>query len=389
MAPTMARALTDIAIRNLKPKAKDYGVVDPTSGVRIEVRRSGHKSYLKYFRLNGEQGKLTWPMSVSLSRGIDPRDAKKDAKQKAATAAANTVRAVCESYLKREGGKLRSADQRQSILERQVYPKLGDRPIAEVKRSEIVRLLDGVEDKAGPVAASMVLAVLRKIMNWHAARDDEFRSPIVRGMARHKPKERARQRILSDPELQAVWTTANKAPGPFPVLLKFLLLTAARRNEASTMTWEEVDGADWTLPAVRNKTRLDLVRPLSKAAQAVLDELREHRIDGCRYVFSTDGKRPVSGFGKFKSKFDTAAGVTGWTLHDCRRTARSLLSRAGVSSDHAEQCLGHVIPGVRGTYDRHAYYNEKKRAYEALAAQIERIANPPLDNITPLRRRRR
>jgi integrase len=153
------------------------------------------------------------------------------------------------------------------------------------------------------------------------------------------------------------------------------------------MTWEEVDGADWTLPAARNKTKLDLVRPFSTAAQAVLDELREHRIDGCRYVFSTDGKRPLSGFGKFKKKFDTAAGVTGWTLHDCRRTARSLLSRAGVSSDHAEQCLGHIIPGVRGTYDRHAYYDEKKCAYEALAAQIDRIVNPQ-DNVTALRRRR-
>jgi hypothetical protein len=69
-------------------------------------------------------------------------------------------------------------------------------------------------------------------------------------------------------------------------------------------------------------------------------------------------------------------------LHDCRRTARSLLSRAGINSDHAEQCLGHVIPGVRGVYDRHAYYDEKKFAFEALGAQIERIVNPQANVVT-------
>ena len=68
-----------------------------------------------------------------------------------------------------------------------------------------------------------------------------------------------------------------------------------------------------------------------------------------------------------------------------RRTARSLMSRAGVNSDHAERCLGHVIRGVRGTYDRHEYYDEKKHAYGALATLIERIANPPKGNVTPLR----
>ena len=80
---------------------------------------------------------------------------------------------------------------------------------------------------------------------------------------------------------------------------------------------------------------------------------------------------------------DQASGVTGWTLHDLRRTARSLMSRAGVPTDHAERCLGHVIGGVRGVYDRHEFHAEKKRAYEALAVQIDRIINPE-ENVVPL-----
>ena len=96
------------------------------------------------------------------------------------------------------------------------------------------------------------------------------------------------------------------------------------------------------------------------------------RIDGVPYVVTT-GRGPIGGFTKFKDAFDEDCGVSDWTIHDLRRTARSLMSRAGVDADHAERCLGHVIGGVRGTYDRHAYYDEKKRAFELLAAQIDRI----------------
>jgi integrase len=125
------------------------------------------------------------------------------------------------------------------------------------------------------------------------------------------------------------------------------------------------------------------VLPLSAAAAKVLAKLPE--FESTDLVFTTDGKAPISGFSKFKKAFDTACGVTGWTLHDCRRSARSLMSRAGVPNDHAERCLGHAIGGVRSVYDRHAYRDEKARAFEALAAQIERIVRP-LENVVPLAR---
>ena len=207
-------------------------------------------------------------------------------------------------------------------------------------------------------------------------------------MERTKTKERARDRKLSDDEIRKIWDAS--AEGTFPLFVRFLLLTAARRGEASNMTWDEIDGADWTLPGDaeigRNKVSLDLVRPLSDAALAVIEKLR--RDDGCKYVFSTNGRTPINAFGRSKRAFDDKTGTTGWTLHDLRRTARSLMSRAGISPDHAERCLGHVIGGVRETYDRHQYYDEKKHAYDALASLIERIANPPAGNVTTLRKKR-
>ncbi len=305
---------------------------------------------------------------------------------------AETFKAICEEYLRR--CRLRTKADRQRCLERLVWPVFGSRPIGEIRRSEIVRLLDGIEDANGSVMADRTLALVRTIMNYHASRSDEFRSPIVKGMARTRPKERQRERILSDDELRKVWATSD---GVFGAFVRFILLTAARRNEAAGMTWAEIDGRDWTLPAKRNKAKVDLVRPLSDMALAVLGSLLVPPIPAAQskpgglftkanngFVFTTDGVTPISGFSKFKRGLDKASGTAGWTLHDLRRTARSLMSRCGVSPDVAERCLGHVIGGVRGIYDRHEYHAEKKLAFEKLAAQVDRIINP-VENVVAIR----
>jgi integrase len=256
---------------------------------------------------------------------------------------------------------------------------MGSRPIVDIRRSDIVRLLDNIEDDSGPVMADRTLAYIRKVMNWHASRSDDFRSPIVRGMARTSGKDRARARILSDDEMRALWKAVEATPGPFGTFIKFLLLTAARKSEASGLTWGEIKDGMWLLPAARNKVKQDLARPLSSAAQKVVDSVPKIG----RYVFTFDGSKPIGGFSKLKARLDDACGVEAWTLHDLRRTARSLLSRAGVSPDIAEICLGHVLTGVRGTYDRHKYVEEMRYAFEALAAQIARVVNPPED-VVPL-----
>jgi integrase len=302
-------------------------------------------------------------------------------RRRAATEAENTLQSICEEYLRREGKKLRIRDRIEATLQRLVYPRLGARQVDAVTRSEIVRLLDKIEDEHGPVMADQVLAYVRRIMNWHAARSDDFRSPIVRGMARTKPRQSARDRILDDDELRAVWKRAEGFPGPFGYLVRFILLTAARRNEAAHMADTELSNGDWIIPGARYKTKLDHVIPLSQAARDLLAQVP--RIRGVQYIFTT-GDAAIGGFSKFKEDFDEECSATGWTIHDLRRTARSLMSRAGVDTDIAERCLGHAIPGVRGIYDRHAYYDEKKRAFEMLAAQIDRILNPQ-DNIIPMR----
>jgi integrase len=305
-------------------------------------------------------------LASARSRAEEARG-KLEAGQFPVAAGPETLRAIVAEWFAHEGRGLRTGAYRLATLERLVLPTLGDRPIAEVRRSDIVRVLDQVD---GAVMADQTLGYLRRVLNWHAARSDDFHSPIVRGMGRAAPSsERARERTLSDDELGAVWR-ASLAAGEYGALLRFLLLTGARRSEAAGLTPRELVGGVWTLPAARNKTKSELGRPLSAEAIACLPSSGAWAFRG-----NWTGR---------KARFDAACGVADWTLHDLRRTARTLLSRAGVSADVAERCLGHVIPGVRGVYDRHRYLDEMARAYAALAAQIDRIVNPS-DNVVPLR----
>lgn len=392
----MKTKLTVVSVEKAAPPPKgDRAIYWDASlpGFGLVVTKTGHRSFVYQYRAGHRSRRMTFPIGLGLEKarkearkalgGVAAGGDPLQERRKTEALAENTLQSICEEYLRRDGKRLRSAGQIEQTLTRLVYPKLGKRQIDTILRSEIVRLLDKIEDENGAGMADNTLAHVRKIMNWHAARSDTFRSPIVRGMARTKPSEQKRDRTLTDEELRAVWKAAEAFPGPFGYLVRFIMLTATRRNEAADMVDGEVSGHDWTIPADRYKTKLDHVVPLSQAARDLLASII--RMEGVPFVFTT-GDRPISGFSKFKIAFDKACGVSGWTLHDLRRTGRSLMSRAGIPSDHAERCLGHVIGGVRGTYDRHAYHAEKKQAFEALAGQIDRILNPA-DNVISLKER--
>jgi integrase len=309
----------------------------------------------------------------------------------------NVIDEFMTRYVRNKDRPLRSADQIQSAFDRLVKPCIGEIGVYELRRSHVAEMLDRVEDEAGPVQADRVRAYLRKALSWYAERDDDFNlnAAFVRVGARASSKERARTRVLSDDELRILWPLLNEA-GTFGVLLKTLLLTAQRRDEVANMAWTEI-GADgiWTIPAERYKTKRSNHVPLSNAARTVIEV--QPKIEGLDYVFPSRSKTPFSGFGKSKARLDKAVlsqmratkgadiePPSNWTLHDLRRTAKTLMARAGVRPDISERVLGHVIAGVEGTYDRYSYADEKRDALEKLAAMIERIVNPLPSNVEKL-----
>src|SRR3954447_521118 len=387
-------------------------------GFGVRVTASGARAFILNYRLRGREHRFTigaWPDWTALravrearnlrqrvDRGEDPL------KERAAIPATKSVSSVIDDfitrYVRNKESPLRSASQIQSAFDRLVKPRIGKIGVYELRRSHVAEMLDKVEDEAGPVQADRVRAYLRKALSRYAERDDEFNlnAAFVRVGARANSKERARTRVLSDDELRTIWPLLDQA-GTFGALLKTLLLTAQRRDEVANLVRTEIgrDGI-WTIPAERYKTKRSNHVPLSNAALAVIEA--QPKIGGCDYVFPSRTGTPFSGFGKSKARLDQAVLLhmqkhakkgaeieppPNWTLHDLRRTAKTLMARAGVRPDLSERVLGHVIAGVEGVYDRHSYADEKRDALETLAAEIERILNSLPANIVSIRQEAR
>jgi len=391
--------LADKDVRGFCVRRLPSGAV--TYGFRYRVKVSGERRWLG-LGLHGqitpdEARTLATKHAGSVADGRDPLAELKSSRAEA-TATVKTINDLVDDFMARyvRKNELRSADEIERCFDRYVRPQIGARPLRDLRRSNIVELLDKVDDGSGPVMADRVLAHLRKALNWYATRDDDFNSPIVRGMSRVRPKDIARDRMLADDEIRSLWQATDSMVGPFPAFVRVLLLTGQRRDEVSKMQPSEIEGNVWTIPAHRYKTKSANVVPLTAAVTKIIETQPKRGL----FVFSSGGRNvPISGFSKFKKALDTKINadrkksglkpVPGWRLHDLRRTARSLMSRAGVPGEIAERVMGHVIPGVQGTYDRHDYIEQKRDALMKLAAVVDQIVTPLSDNVVQLKKRRR
>ena len=272
---------------------------------------------------------------------------------------------------------LRSLDEYRYQIKRMEHEWTG-REFKSIGRGDVAKLLDKVEPKSGARQADLTLAVFSSMANWYAAREDDYRSPVVRGMKRGATA--GRDRILNDDELRVVWEGAE---GVFGGFVKILLLTGQRKEKVAAMRWQDIDGAVWTIPTEARQKGNAGKLVLPKIALEIINA--QPRFASNPYVFAGEGSH-IKSWSRRKRQFDAQLeGVKPWVLHDLRRTARSLMSRAGIRPDISERVLGHVIKGVEGVYDRHAYTEEKAHALKALAGLIDRIVNPPAGKVVPLR----
>lgn len=382
------RRLDDKQIARLKVRPKRYTMPDPELlGGFIRVQPSGSKSYVAVTR--DPFGKQVWT-TVGSTDHLPIEKAREQARAiianvkggrpavEAPPPAPDSFAVVAGNWIKRHvtAKGLRSQAEIERCLGKYVLPHWGDRPFAEIRRSDVARLLDHIEDEHGARQADAVLTIIRSIATWHAARDDNYVVPIVKGMKRCT--NGSRTRILDDDELRLIWKAAEEG-GQFGSLVQLALLTAQRKDKLLSMRWSDISAEGvWSIPAED--------REKGNAGNLVLPELalailrRQPRILGTDLVFPpTRGKQMSSSHGKLVLEAKLPK-MKQWSVHDLRRSARSLMARAGVSPEHAERVLGHVIGGVDGIYDRHSYRDEKRIALEKLAALITEIINPQIIN---------
>jgi integrase len=355
------RHLTDEQIRKLPRKTKRYILADPEligHYLRVPPRKS--KAPITFVVVRRVDGRQKWT-TLGTTETLTLAQARARAKRGQGGA---TVAEVARNWLMRRvrASGFRTARERERIVEKYIIPPLGSRAMSEVRRDDITAMLDRIE---GASMADSVLAIFGAIARWHQTRHEDYHPPLTKRMWR--VTDRRRKRILTDDEIKAIWNCSGG--GSFGVMAKLALLTAQRRDKLRTLRWDDLDNDIWTIRAEPrekgNPGELKLPKPALDIIKA------QPRINA--FVFPGRGETPIGDSGHYKAELDRACGVRDWRFHDLRRTARSLMARAGVQTEIAERVLGHARGELIEIYDRHHYQDEMASALEKLAALIEQI----------------
>ncbi|MFL0671011.1 MAG: tyrosine-type recombinase/integrase [Erythrobacter sp.] len=402
------QSITLRTIQSVTPDPhRDIYVWDPRlKGFGLRITPRGAQSFVFQYRVDGgpARRKTIGPVGspwtpatarkeaerllVQVYQGIDPVEAKREAKRKKETLNFRTYsERFVELYLKPNWrGTWGSA---QSTINNVFIPSWGNRPVHEITRADIVKVLDEYSDR--PARRKEIHSLLRKLFNWATDRQDIEVSPLA-GMKAPKAVP-SRRRVLSDEEIVALWRATENSGWPWGPFVRMLILTMQRRQEVAEMDWSEIDldARRWTLPADRAKNDQEHVIPLTSLALAELQLLGPKRKG---LVFTTTGTTPVSGFFKgraalhkdmiayLKAKQIEDGGdpdqveVPNWRLHDIRRTGATHLQSLRVPVEVTESVLNHISgtrAGVAGIYNRYKYDDEKRTALDAWDTKLQSL----------------
>jgi integrase len=410
-------ALTDRSLKALKvsPEGR-YAVWDALMpGLVVRVSRLGKRSFYAARRRAGDR-QPTWVMLGAypvmglgkareaarealdaLIEGQHPKQVA-EAKRRVAEAAAreaqsNTLGAIAQQFIRQYVVRLRSARTYEARIKRELLPALGDRPITEVRRRDVIKLVEEVAQRSGEGAAIGTLSILRKLLGWALSRDIGLETNVASAVKANDlfGHSQARDRLLSDAELAAIWHATEVVGGAKGAVYKLLLLTGARRDEVADARWEDIDlvAGTLTVPAARSKNGEAQLIPLCPTAIDLISALP--RFDGPFAFSTTAGRVPIGSFSHTKKRIDAAIAARDvkmppWVLHDFRRAVRSGLGRLGVPTVVAELCLGHRQRGVVGVYDRHSYFEERRAALARWERHLMGLLRPEPegDNVVEL-----
>jgi integrase len=257
-----------------------------------------------------------------------------------------------------------------------------DLPLSEIDADTVFRLIEEVRDRGVPGLARRKPASESMARSMHSALSKLFNWSLEKRRVSHNPLDvlkrpsppKARDRVLSEPEIVAFWQATEQMGKPFAAVLKLLLLTGARLREVAEMELAELsaDGALWTIDGARVKNHLTHVVPLPPLAREIIAGVE--RLDDCKFAFSTNQRTPIAGFSGAKRGMDALMeGVPPWRLHDLRRTAATHMGELGIPPHIIELVLNHISgakAGVAGIYNRSVQMPERRAALEKWADHV-------------------
>jgi len=396
--------LTDLQVRKMKPQEQRFELLDQ-AGLYIRIAPSGRKTWVFRYFFEGIPRRMQLGVFPGISlaearekhgaammevqRGVDPGEQAKIAKAK--RKASPNFQDILNELWEIELHHKKSGIQTKKLLEKNAVPVWGKRKVADIKRRDIVILLDRIRARA-PIVGNRVQGALSRLFNFAAERGVIDDSPCTRI---RKIPEKGRSRVLTDEEIKLVWNALNlenKAVDIYRVsklALKMILLTGQRPGEICGMTWDEIDDENfWTIPASRTKNGEINRVPLCPIALDVLDQAKIY--GNGNHVFPSSYKPDRSmtrhALTRAIARHWSEIGLQeAFTPHDLRRTLRTRLAELGVSDIIAERVLGHKLQGVLGIYNRHSYDAEKRQALALWERRLSEILclSESISNVIP------
>ncbi len=367
-------AFTDKFVSNLKPAEHRYDRFDAVvRGLGIRVSKSGKKSWFVMKRVDGRNRRITlgtYPqmtLSAARKRAIDTLEEIDEGRFESSKPVSLLVRDAFAEWMDIDQSANTSAPEVRRAMEKHVLPYLGDRPLHQVRRRDLLTILDKMRNAGLTAQTNRVRAYLRRMFSWCVARDLLDKSPA--NLVETGISEKSRDRVLTLEELRRIWNAADTLGYPFGPMYQLLLLTGQRRNEVAQARWPEFDIEQriWQIPAERAKNDQPHLVHLSAAAHTLVSRLP--RLSDSPFLFTTTGRRPVSGFSKSKNRIDEFSGVTGWRVHDLRRSfATHMTERLGENPAVIDKVLNHssgAVTGIAAVYQKGQYLAQRKSAMDA------------------------
>lgn len=341
-----------------------------------------------------------WDAYELVKNGLDPIKIEQQAKEEREKAL--TVTKLVGEYLKKHAvHKKDSGKSDKRLLEKEIVPHWGNRKAEDIKKRDVILLLESIFDRGTPAMCNQVLKITRKMFNFAIERDILQSTPFL-GVKALAPNVK-RERVLTKAEIKTLWGNLDGAEMSNEIkrCLKLVLLTAQRPGEVVGMHTSEIKGEWWTIPAARSKNGITHRVPLTSLALEIINEAiadakvtrelpAEEEYSG--YVFPCPHRakyKPIERHalsravdrnlvvqitdqhGKLTT--ENKLGVIKFTPHDLRRTAATFMAELGQMDEVIGAVLNHKKVGIIATYNLYRYDKQKRVALEVWQAKLRNI----------------